>query len=59
MTGRLVAAVWLLLAWLALWYAFIRPTLRHHRAVRVWRDCHTRYLIRTHIHPGSRELDTL
>lgn len=59
MSGRAVGAVWLLLAWLFLWYAFIRPALRHHRAVKVWRGFHIRYLIRTRIHPGAREMDTL
>jgi hypothetical protein len=59
MGGQLAGLVWLAFVWLFLWYAIIRPTLRHHRAVKIWRDFHVRYLIRTRIHPGSREMDTL
>ena len=59
MTGQIASIAWIVIAWLFLWYAVLRPTMRHRRAVRVWRDFHVRYLIRTKVHPGSRELDTL
>lgn len=59
MTGHLAVAVWLAFAWTFLWYAIIRPTLRHRRAVKVYRDWHIKYLIRTKVSPGSREAETL
>lgn len=59
MGGHAAGLIWLAFAWIFLYYALIRPVVRHRRAVKVWRDFHIKYLIRTKIHPGSRELETL
>jgi len=44
---------WLFLAWAA------RGIYRHHRAMTVYYRHHTKYMAHTHVHPGTREQDTL
>jgi hypothetical protein len=50
--------LWMVPAWVFLFFV-ARSIFRHHRAMTVYYRHHTRYMAHRHVHPGSREMDTL